>query len=70
MKTRPPEIIRDAAVLAGAVAVVTGLALAWAPLAWITGGALLVGLGILWQLDSDRRKAIQAERDRTTTRDY
>ena len=57
MKSKLPEIIRDVAVLGGAVAVVTGLALAWAPLAWITGGALLIGLGILWQLDSDRRKA-------------
>ena len=49
-----PEAIRDLSILAGAVAVVIGLALAWAPLAWITGGALLLAFGIVWELDQRR----------------
>ncbi len=58
-----PEAIRDLSILAGAVVVVTGLALAWAPLAWITGGALLLAFGIVWKLDH-ARKLREGESDR------
>jgi hypothetical protein len=62
-RTTASEAVGDVAVLAGAGAVVTGLAVAWLLLGLIAGGALLISFAILWQLDSDR-KARQAERDR------
>ncbi len=60
MKT---EIIRDVLIVAGAVASVIGLGLAWLPLGLIAVGVVLVGLAVLWQIDVDQRKA-RAERDR------
>jgi hypothetical protein len=53
------EVARDAAIVAGSAAIVAGLGLAWAPLGWSAAGALLVSFALLWEIDSQRRKAKQ-----------
>jgi hypothetical protein len=63
MKTKAPEIIRDALVLTGAISVVVGLWLISRPFAFVVGGLLLAGIGVAWELDIQRRKA-EAEKDR------
>jgi len=57
MKTKRQELLRDALTLCGMIAVVIGLYLAWPPLAWIAGGALLLAGGIGWQLVADRERS-------------
>jgi hypothetical protein len=53
------EVARDAAILAGSLAIIIGLGLAWRPLAYLAAGTLLISFALLWEIDSERRKAKQ-----------
>jgi hypothetical protein len=57
------EPARDILVVAGAVAVASGLWLISPSVALIVAGLLLAGIGVAWQIDIERRKA-EAERNR------
>ena len=53
---RLPELLRDFVILAGAGLVLAGVWSIYQPAAWIVGGAVLVAVSLLHQLDTDRRK--------------
>jgi hypothetical protein len=57
------EVARDAATVAGSLAIITGLGTAWLPLAYLAAGALLISFALLWEIDHQRRKA-QQDRER------
>lgn len=57
-KARPPAVklqdMREASTVVGAGVVAYGFWLAWHPLGFIMGGAMLVGLGVLGTLTGNR----------------